>query len=90
MPYIEQERRKALIIPQILDMRVSGELNYVLTSIIRSYLLQHGSRRGISYALLNDVIGVLSCITQELYRRVVEPYEDAKIAINGDVYKGIL
>jgi len=33
-----------------------------------------------------DAIGALECAKLELYRRVAAPYEDTKIAENGDVY----
>ena len=39
-----------------------------------------------NYALYNAVIGVLECAKMELYRRQISPYEDRKIAENGDVY----
>jgi len=37
------------------------------------------------YQTYNDVIGVLECIKQELYRRFVSKYEDLKIKQNGDI-----
>ena len=37
-------------------------------------------------AELNEAIGALECATLELYRRKVAPYEDGKIAENGEVY----
>jgi hypothetical protein len=60
-----------------------GELNYLITTLIQEYIL----REGLSYATLNEVIGVLECAKLELYRRVVTPYEDSKIQENGDVYE---
>jgi len=36
--------------------------------------------------LINAIIGALECAKLELYRRVAAPYEDDKIAENGDVY----
>jgi hypothetical protein len=33
------------------------------------------------------LVGVLECAKQELYRRILIPYEDAKIELNGDVYE---
>ncbi len=56
-----------------------GELNYLISSIIhRAYKSK--------YKDLNAAIGVLECVKQELYRRVIAPYEDTKILENGDVY----
>ena len=40
-----------------------------------------------SFQDLNELIGALECAKQELYRRVVAPYEEDKIEENGDVYE---
>jgi hypothetical protein len=37
------------------------------------------------YADLHAVLGAMEAAKLEFYRRVVSPYEDAKIAENGDV-----
>jgi len=60
----------------------------VLTHVCLDYLgfCDGESWASWSYAELNEVIGVLECAKQELYRRVVAPYEDGKAKINGDVY----
>lgn len=59
-----------------------GELNYLVSSLTKLYVDRHGT----SYAVLNDVVGVLGAANMEFYRRVVVPYEDKKIAENGDCY----
>jgi len=59
-----------------------GELNFQITMLCDDYL----GNRGISYAVLNEVIGALECAKLEMYRRLVAPYEDKKIKENGDVY----
>jgi hypothetical protein len=56
-----------------------GHLNYLVSTIIDDVYPRN-------YTSLNAAIGVLECIKQELYRRVVAPYEDTKIEQNGDVY----
>jgi len=38
------------------------------------------------YKRYNKAMGVLECIKQEFYRRVISKYEDQKIEENGDVY----
>jgi len=38
------------------------------------------------YFHYNRAMGVLASAMQEFYRRRVAPYEDVKIAENGDVY----
>ena len=59
-----------------------GELNYLITILLKEYI----EREGLSYATLNECIGVLECAKLELYRRVAAGYEDQKCEENGDVY----
>ena len=80
MPYITPERREPL--RQSRDANTPGELNFLLTLEIKAYV----ERRGLCYQTINDVLGALEGATREFYRRVAEPYEDAKIRDNGDVY----
>ena len=60
----------------------AGEMNYVITMLVRTYIERHG----LCYQTLNDVVGALEGCKFELYRRVLAPYEDLKIKENGDVY----
>jgi hypothetical protein len=60
----------------------AGELNYAVTNLVLGYIAQHGK----NYQHINDVIGALEGAKLEFYRRLVGPYEDTKIAENGDVY----
>ena len=95
MPYIKEESRKQIeragFDPANVDKLAAlgevlctpGELNYVITKVCLGYL---GLGGGPHYAEFNEVIGVLECVKQELYRRAVAPYEDLKIQENGDVY----
>ena len=85
MPYIKQERRD----PGFwLDKTIepgkpnAGDLNYQLTMACKHYLHE----KGVSYQAINDIIGALEGAKLEFYRRIAEPYEDIKIAQNGDVY----
>lgn len=78
MPYVnEQARENARNHPT-----TAGELNYAVTSLVWDYI----KGEGISYAIFNEVIGVLECAKLELYRRQVAVYEDRKRIENGDVY----
>lgn len=78
MPYIPwTERGTAVSYP--LN---AGQLNYAISRIIWQYLDRHG----MSYQYANDCLGALEGAKQELYRRVIAPYEDEKIRKNGDVY----
>lgn len=58
-----------------------GTLNYKLSRIIHLYI----ERFGQNYNTLSECIGALECAKLELYRRVLGPYEDKKIAENGDL-----
>jgi hypothetical protein len=64
------------------DCVTDGELNYLFTRLSLMYVGSHG----LSYATISDVVKSLECAKLEFYRRVAAPYEDAKIAVNGDVY----
>lgn len=81
MPYIDQASRERLSSGERPEN--AGELNYAITKIVEDYLLRKG---GVRYAHLNEAIGALECAKLELYRRLVAPYEDVKIAQTGDVF----
>jgi hypothetical protein len=81
MPYIDQARRAALARAE--QPATAGELNYAITRM----LLEYAAARGMSYATINEVVGVIECVKQEFYRRAAAPYEDAKCVENGDVYR---
>lgn len=87
MPYIKKEQRSAidkLVNPLINHLKSlpledqDGSLNYAVTKIIKHIYPQ-------KYFHLNRALGVLTAISQELYRKVIGPYEDAKISENGEV-----
>jgi hypothetical protein len=87
MPYIKQEDRDYFLKDTIRignDIETVGELNFVITSIVHSYL----KKIGVNYTNINNVIGTLECAKIELYRSLAQNYEDSKIAENGLV--GIL
>jgi hypothetical protein len=87
MPYIKKEQRPEidkLIDPMIDYLKAlpiedqDGSLNYAVTRIIKHVYPQ-------KYFHFNRALGVLTAITQELYRKIIGPYEDTKITENGDV-----
>lgn len=80
MPYIKQEDR--LPIPEMIP-ESAGDLNYLITKLLLEYIDEKG---GMSYTVVNEVVGVLECAKLELYRRLAAPYEDEKRELNGDVY----
>jgi len=84
MPYTKEERRaifKAEIAALANQTEDDGDVNYCLTAFCHTVL----KKRGVRYVSINAIIGVLMCAMLELYRRVAAPYEDKKIAENGDV-----
>lgn len=86
MPYIKQQERDELmnLLIKVVDLPAdnAGQLNYILTTVIISYLNKHGKK----YQTMNDIVGALEGAKAEFQRRVVAPYEDEKIRQNGDVY----
>ena len=84
MPYIEQKSRVPLD-PKIdaLQPETAGDLNYVITRLCHAWFKRNGGR----YLQVAIVMGTFICAAFEFYRRVAAPYEDRKIAENGDVYK---
>ena len=89
MPYIPEADRMVLDIgigevDAVLKKQGfrKGNLNYVITQIIRCYL----EKKGISYNTLSDITGVLNDVKTEFERQVVAKYEDRKIAENGGIY----
>lgn len=80
MPYIPQEAR--LAIANGASPSNVGELTYMLTHTVLAYV----QTKGTSFATFADVLAALDATAREFYRRMVAPYEDAKIKENGDVY----
>jgi len=81
MPYILQKDRVDLF-TGVRKPANSGELNFMITSLLIDYIQEHGLR----YANINGCLGALSGADYEFKRRVVKPYEKKKCAENGDVY----
>jgi hypothetical protein len=86
-PYIKQENREKWtnIINDILnellklpENEIEGELNYVITSILKKCYKP-------KYFNYNRLIGLLECIKQEMYRKVIGEYENQKEIENGRV-----
>jgi hypothetical protein len=85
MPYIHKDERK-MFQPMLREFvgkfeLTPGQLNYLITTIIEDQVFGNES-----YTKFNEIIGVLECVKQEFYRRVVIPYEEKKKEQNGDVY----
>jgi len=80
MPYIKQDTRKLLKVPGVKPM-CAGDLNYKIHDLLNDYLFLKQE----SYQTYNDIIGVLECVKQEVYRRRIAPYEEIKLTQNGEV-----
>lgn len=81
MPYIPEEARFHLS-TGFLAPGSPGELHFLIAQAVDRYLRANG----LGYRTLNDVMGALACAQQEVYRRLAAPYEDRKLADNGDVF----
>lgn len=83
MPYLEQGIRASLEEGRLPSK--PGELNYMLSKACDAYI----TRKGLSYTNINEVMGVLACVSQELYRRVAVPYEEHKCREYGEVFLNV-
>lgn len=83
MPYIKKEDRPKFKSAEEAMGRIEtvGELNYFITRTCLNYF----KNNGFNYQKINDVLGVLSAVGMEFYRRLFLYYEDVKIHENGDV-----
>ena len=88
MPYITKARREAVLRGPTLrrdgHMLTPGELNFLISNLLNEYWRAPG--RPQNYQTINDILGALEGAKAEFYRRVAVPYENAKMAENGDVY----
>lgn len=90
MPYIKPFYRKAvdkqvceltkLIKKHFSENDIDGVVNYMFCKILLKVL---GDKP--SYLRYERILGALECIKQELYRRVITPYEEEKKKENGDI-----
>jgi len=87
MPYILSEERERLddsirnLAGHLVGQGYEGRLNYTISQLLIHMVEAHGKR----YQTLNALVGVLESAKQEFYRKAVAPYEDEKIAENGDL-----
>jgi len=93
MPYIKKEDRAELnqhidsLVDMIKDLsnnKLAGTLNYIISRL--TWKLCGFNKSGkFSYSRLNTVAGAMELAKLEFQRRLVSPYEDLKIRINGDI-----
>lgn len=84
MPYITQDDRRKIAENGPTNLS-EGELNWVITVLVDSWLQE----KGVNYKNINAAVGVLECAKQEMYARIARPYEDEKRETNGEVYESI-
>lgn len=82
MPYIPEEQREFYKPNPEFTPSNAGQLNFSIICLCNEYKKFNGE----SYRTYNDIIGALECCKQEMYRRLIAPYEDQKIKQNGDVF----
>jgi len=84
VPYINNYYKKKFEpLVDSLEVTLPGVLNFVITKICHNYI----KHKGLRYATLNEIIGVLESAKMELYRQVVGPYESKKKSLNGNISK---
>ena len=82
MPYIKQDKRNELDVYNLKRLpEVPGELNYMISKLCHHYI----SSKGLSYTIINEVVGALECAKLELYRTLAADLEDKKRVENGPV-----
>lgn len=97
MPYIQPKLRSNLdakidalasaIVDSVIDHNnetaYAGVLNYCITRLVMQVINKNFV--ALRYGIIATVTGVLKNVSDEFYRRVAVPYEDAQIVKNGDV-----
>ena len=66
--------------------RTAGELSFKFACDIDQFVRE----AGWSYQTANDVVGALDGLKHEFQRRFVDPYEDHKREVNGEVFQGVI
>lgn len=82
MPYLDQANRDRVMKDGPTQ---PGDLNYLITRTALYYLKRKGEGK-LSYALLSEIKGAMQDAVDEFHRRLLVPYEEVKITLNGDVY----
>ncbi len=87
MPYIEQKKRQEVdrflkhLELECIELD-PGTLNYIICKIIDKYY-----NEGQSYQRICEIMGTLSCVSQEWYSRIASGYEAKKRLENGEVFE---
>jgi hypothetical protein len=97
MPYIKYQTRPKYDtkVEQILEeLRISekdnpdgvyGETNYVIYKLCLGLALIKSEVGNISYTILQNIVGLLECVKQEIIHKQLQQYESLKEEENGDL-----
>ncbi len=82
MPYINREKRedldKVVDLMTYFNVKADGDLNYILYSyFVKNFKMSYNVAKNYRAELMECAV--------EIGRRLLGPYEDEKIKINGDV-----
>ncbi len=89
MPYVALEAREEIntalkpLLTLIAKGAPCGWINYAICRMSREYVLRHGQ----SYDNISAIVGCVSDASNEVRRRMLVPYEEAKRRLNGDVFE---
>lgn len=84
MPYIKDTYKREMTdaINDLFNFIESkGDLNYAICALVGKVILESG----VNYTNMSEKIGAVHDAEAELRRRLLDPYEDIKMAQNGDV-----
>ena len=88
MPYIVKQKRKKLDswVNGLIDRcSCAGDITYCIYRLLIGLVARQKKYGGLKYNYLAGLLGCVTSAREEFYRRIVVPYEDAKIEENGDV-----
>lgn len=85
MPYIKEEAKDRIELPYVSS---TGELTYVIDRIGEDLAWKFCGYdfAKLTYDDLCRVKGAMSNAVDEFYRRVIAPFEDGKVLVNGDIF----
>jgi hypothetical protein len=86
VPHIEAGERRDYLrrsTRRIPPLASKAELNYVIARLLCGYLDDHGT----SYQTLSDAKAAATDCAAEFQRLLIDPYEDTKIAANGNAFE---
>ena len=89
MPHIEPGQRRdvlksavRVLSSSVGPIRTKAELNFVIARLLTQYLQDNGT----NYQNISDAKAAATDCAAEFQRLVIDPYEDGKIAVNGNAF----